>query len=338
MSPSRIAAGRRRAARAISPWPPHRPASAPSPPTRRRGRAECTGARDSTPQQRLRPARVTAKAPASARSAARRRARPVPRSMCRRQGKHAPITAAGRSGQADRAATSARRFQCRLDGGDWSDCCQSPYPAGRDSPPGPHHLRGPRLQPRSGRAAPPPSHTWRRVAPARLDAPRRRRSSRSRSRSPPQDPEATSTRRPAASRSAVRVTNPNDVAIEVTASASRSPATRRGCPAENFELDPAGVSPDRRRCRARRTARSTCPPRPRRRRSGCSTCRSNRTPAAGAEIPTSSSAARRTDEAPVSQPRWPRVLSPPSRSRSAAALSPTSRATASAPPRPRSRN
>jgi hypothetical protein len=141
--------------------------------------------------------------------------------------------------------TPSRRFQCRLDGGDWEPC-GSPYRL-TGLAPGPHRLAV-RVFNRENRAGEPTAASWRQTSPPAADPPP----------APPAPAEPAEPRRFSIEALAepedlypgfpptvipVRITNPNQAPIEVTALSVAIGEAPAGCAAENFELTPAGVSP-----------------------------------------------------------------------------------------------
>jgi hypothetical protein len=149
--------------------------------------------------------------------------------------------------------TSSRRFQCRVDGEKWSDC-RSPYGL-TDLAPGSHHFVVRALN-REERTGEPAAFDWRQttvpaLAAQEVAAPPAPAAPAPSEAVEPQRFSVEALRDPADLYPGlaplpipVRVTNPNDVAIEVTAltaAIGEAPAT---CTAENFELTPAALSPD----------------------------------------------------------------------------------------------
>ncbi|MBS1878718.1 MAG: hypothetical protein JST31_04340 [Actinobacteria bacterium] len=142
--------------------------------------------------------------------------------------------------------TSSRRFQCRLDGGGWKGC-RSPYRLSGLTP-GSHRFAV-RVFNREGRVGEPTNFEWRQSAPEPASAPA----------PPPVAPPVPTApeqfsivalQNPedlypglAPTPIPLRVTNANDVAIEVTAITAAIGAAPASCGAANFELTPAGVSP-----------------------------------------------------------------------------------------------
>ena len=143
--------------------------------------------------------------------------------------------------------TSSRHFQCRVDGETWSDC-QSPYQL-TDLSLGSHHFAV-RVFNREERAGEPVAVDWRQTVPAL--APQHVAAL------PAQDEEVepkqftiAALHNPedlypglAPTPIPLEVTNPNDVAIEVTAISAAVGEAPAQCSAENFALTPAGLSPE----------------------------------------------------------------------------------------------
>jgi hypothetical protein len=142
---------------------------------------------------------------------------------------------------------SPRHFQCRIDGEAWSDC-QSPHRL-TDLAPGSHHFAV-RVFNREDRAGEPAAHEWRQTAPAVAPQQVAAPPAQGKEGEPkqftivalqnPQDlyPGLAPTPIP------VEVTNPNDAPIEVTTITVAIDAPPDSCGAENFELTPAGLSPE----------------------------------------------------------------------------------------------
>jgi hypothetical protein len=145
--------------------------------------------------------------------------------------------------------TSTRRFQCRVDGSDWS-ACRSPYRL-TGLVPGSHGFAV-RVFNRENRAGEPVAISWQQIAVAATSSPP----------SPPPAPPKPD--EPVAPKQfsiealeepenlypgfppttiPVRIANPNSVPIEVTALSVAIGEAPAGCTTENFELTPAGVSP-----------------------------------------------------------------------------------------------
>ena len=143
--------------------------------------------------------------------------------------------------------TSSRRFQCRLDGGEWSDC-RSPYRL-TSLAPGSHRFAV-RVFNREGRVGEPAIADWRQIVP---DTPAPPGPATPLAEAPAFEPQQFSIlalRDPenlypglAPTPIPVRVTNPNDVPIEVTAISVAVGEAPAECSAANFELTPAGLSP-----------------------------------------------------------------------------------------------
>lgn len=137
----------------------------------------------------------------------------------------------GRSGTAGPGAPVVRwrRFECRLDGGDWESCTSPRRLA--DLEPGDHAFAVRALN-RRGRHGPAAHYEWRQLAPQRftidLLGP------------PPDDLMPGEPAQPLP----LRIANPNDAPIEVTAIAVAIATEAPNCPSEpNFELTPSSVSP-----------------------------------------------------------------------------------------------
>ncbi|MGD9735849.1 MAG: hypothetical protein AB7V58_09620 [Solirubrobacterales bacterium] len=263
MSPSRIAAGRRRAARVLIALAaasacigaavafaatrssgvqpglaeqrtvPQSPAAGPDAPH----------GKDSPPamERPLRPRLIETPPGSTAASDVQFRFRVQPRKL------PAPSTPPVEPGQPSPADTSIRHFQCRVDGEAWSDC-QSPYRLTKLAP-GSHRFAV-RVFNREERAGEPATYDWRQttlpaLAPPQIAAPPAREEGVE-----PQRFTVAALRDPedlypglAPTPIPVRVTNPNDVAIEVTAITVGIAAAPASCGSENFELSPAGLSP-----------------------------------------------------------------------------------------------
>jgi hypothetical protein len=139
------------------------------------------------------------------------------------------------------APGSTRRFQCRVDGSNWSEC-RSPYRLSGLAP-GSHHFAV-RVFNREERAGEASGFDWRQTAPEAAAAP----PSRTEAIEPKPfsivalaDPEGLYPGL-APTPIPIRVTNPNDVAIEVTKISVTIGEAPASCPAENFELTAAGAS------------------------------------------------------------------------------------------------
>lgn len=142
-------------------------------------------------------------------------------------------------------AKSKRRFQCRLDGGGW-ESCSSPRRLGNLAPGG--HLFAVRAFNRADRPGPTVSYSWRQAA-AGAPAPV----------SHPEPVPEQGDPKPFAIEAQgeledlypgyppqqvpVLISNPNPVPIEVTSITIAIVGDSPDCPAENFELSPASVSP-----------------------------------------------------------------------------------------------
>jgi hypothetical protein len=144
--------------------------------------------------------------------------------------------------------TSTRRFQCRVDGGDWA-ACRSPYRLAGLAP-GSHRFAV-RVFNRENRVGEPVAVSWQQI-------PRPRTSSPTAAAPPAQPDEAAAPKQFSIEALEapedlfpgfpptlipVRITNPNSVPIEVTALNVAIGEAPAGCAAENFELTAAGVSP-----------------------------------------------------------------------------------------------
>jgi hypothetical protein len=153
------------------------------------------------------------------------------------------------------AQTASRRFQCRFDGDQWSEC-QSPYRLAGLAP-GSHHfaVRAFNREERAGEAV---GFDWRQTPPPDL-APARSAEPPARDETAPEQNEEVEARpfsivalrEPKdlypglpATPIPVRVSNPNEVALEVTAIAVAIGDAPADCPAENFALSPASASPE----------------------------------------------------------------------------------------------
>ncbi len=124
-------------------------------------------------------------------------------------------------------AKPRRRFQCRYDGGEWRSC-SSPLRLGA-VPAGEHGLSV-RALTRSGRAGATASYSWRQVDPKPIAIS---------ASDPVEDLYPGFPPQPLA----VTVTNPNDVPVEVTRLTVDLAAAPSSCPAENFRLTAAALSP-----------------------------------------------------------------------------------------------
>jgi hypothetical protein len=140
-------------------------------------------------------------------------------------------------GSSGEAATSKRRFQCRLDGGDWVGC-SSPYALGNLALG--NHAFAVRAFNRANRPGPAVSYSWQQAArpvpavdgasmPFTIEA-----AGELEDLFPGYPPQPVP----------LLITNPNSVPIEVTSITVAITADPPGCPAENFALSPAGVSPE----------------------------------------------------------------------------------------------
>ena len=263
MPPSRIAAGRRRAARALTAlavatacigavvaYAATRPNGAQPGLGEQRAVQQPSGAggpggKGAPPRRERLPRARLIEAPSETTSSSevqfRFHVRPRQRSV--------PTPAPAEPGQPP-LRTSSRHFQCRLDRERWSDC-QSPYRL-TDLAPGSHRFAV-RAFNREERAGEPADFEWQQsvaalapaTAPPQVAAP------------PPADEEVEpkqfsiiALRDPedlypglAPTPIPVRVTNPNDVPIAVTAIRVAIGDPPASCGAENFELTAAGLSP-----------------------------------------------------------------------------------------------
>jgi hypothetical protein len=143
--------------------------------------------------------------------------------------------------------TSSRRFQCRIDGEEWSDC-QSPYRL-TGLAPGSHHFAV-RVFNREDRVGEPADFDWRQTVPALAPQQIAASPAQVEEGEPMQftivsldDPEnlypgLAPTPIP------VQVVNPNDAPIEVTAITVAIEDPPDNCGVGNFELSPAGLSPE----------------------------------------------------------------------------------------------
>lgn len=253
MSPSRIAAGRRAAralialaaaaacAGAALAYAASRPSGAPQglgenravqqPP----GSGPAGGGAPPSRERLLRPRLIEAPAETTAESDPQFRFHVPPR--------RPPATAPPPGQPQQGAQSSSRRFQCRLDGEGWSEC-SSPHRL-TGLAPGSHRFAV-RVFNREERAGEPVDFAWRQTAAATVAPP---------APSEPvelepkpfsivalQEPENLYPGLPPTP-IPVRIDNPNEVAIEVTAVSVAVGAAPAACPAENFELIPAGASP-----------------------------------------------------------------------------------------------
>lgn len=157
----------------------------------------------------------------------------------------APAPEPEESGQPGR--TSSRRFQCRLDGEDWSECRSPRRLTGLV--PGSHHFAV-RVFNREGRAGEAVDYEWRQTPPAIAVAPGTAVPVAAGEAVEPQPFSIVALRQPEnlypglpPTAIPVRIANPNDVAIEVTEIAVAVREAPANCRAENFELTPAGASP-----------------------------------------------------------------------------------------------
>ena len=142
--------------------------------------------------------------------------------------------------------TSSRHFQCRVDGEAWSDC-QSPYRL-TDLEPGSHHFAV-RVFNREERVGEPTAVDWRQTVPVTIAPQQVAAPSAPDHEVKPQQFTIVALHNPedlypglAPTPIPVSVTNPNDVPIEVTAISAAVSEAPPECSAENFELTPAGVS------------------------------------------------------------------------------------------------
>jgi hypothetical protein len=145
--------------------------------------------------------------------------------------------------------TSLRRFQCRIDGSDWGDC-SSPYLLSGLAP-GSHRFAV-RAFNREGRAGETADFSWQQTQPAMADAPARAEATQPETKPEPRPQQFSIAAleqpedllpgfppRPIP----VRISNPNPVAIEVTALSVAIGEAPADCGAENFQLQPASASP-----------------------------------------------------------------------------------------------
>jgi len=142
--------------------------------------------------------------------------------------------------------TSSRRFQCRVDGETWSDC-RSPYQL-TNLAPGSHHFAV-RVFNREERAGEPAAVDWRQTVPATITPQQVAAPVAPDHETEPKQFTIVALHNPedlfpglAPTPIPVRVTNPNDVAIDVTAISAAVGEAPPECSAANFELTPAGLS------------------------------------------------------------------------------------------------
>jgi hypothetical protein len=121
---------------------------------------------------------------------------------------------------------SRRRFQCRYDGGAWQ-ACSSPHRLSAVRP-GPHSFAV-RILARTGRAGPAAAYSWQQTEPKPIAI---------EAAGPAEDlhPGFPAQVLP------VRISNPNDVPVEVTRLTVELPADPPSCPPNSFELTPSSVS------------------------------------------------------------------------------------------------
>lgn len=138
---------------------------------------------------------------------------------------HLPASALTPAGETQH---SRRRFQCRYDGGAWR-ACSSPHGLGA-VPPGPHFFAV-RILARSGRVGPAATYSWAQAEPKPIAI---------EAAGPAEDlhPGFPAQVLP------VRVSNPNDVPVEVTSLTAELPAGPPSCPPNGFELKPSNASAD----------------------------------------------------------------------------------------------
>ncbi|HEX7278354.1 MAG TPA: hypothetical protein VF255_01915 [Solirubrobacterales bacterium] len=126
------------------------------------------------------------------------------------------------------AQRSPRQFECRYDGGPWRECSSPHRLDGLSS--GPHSFAV-RALTRSGRTGTATSHSWVRLEPKPIAI---------------EAVGAVEDLHPGfpAQSLPVRISNPNDVPVQVTKLMVELGAAPANCSSENFELTPAGISPD----------------------------------------------------------------------------------------------
>ncbi|HST68077.1 MAG TPA: hypothetical protein VLI94_00275 [Solirubrobacterales bacterium] len=135
-----------------------------------------------------------------------------------------PSSSPAPAGEAQR---SPRKFQCRYDGGAWREC-SSPHRLDALAT-GPHSFAV-RALARSGRPGAAASHSWVQLEPKPIAI---------------EAAGAIEDLYPGfpAQPLPVRISNPNDVPVQVTRLTVELGADPATCPGENFKLTPAGVSP-----------------------------------------------------------------------------------------------
>ncbi len=124
------------------------------------------------------------------------------------------------------AQRSRRHFQCRYDGGAWQTC-GSPHRLGAVKP-GPHSFAV-RILSRAGKVGPAAAYSWTQVEPKPIAI---------EAVGPSEDlyPGFPAQAQP------VRISNPNDVPVEVTSLTVELPTELPGCPANSFDLTPSSAS------------------------------------------------------------------------------------------------
>lgn len=125
----------------------------------------------------------------------------------------------------NRAERPLRQFQCRHDGGPWQDCGS---PRRLSLPTGSHSVAV-RALAHTGQPGPVASYSWTQLEPKPIAI------------EPVGSIEDLHPGFPTQSLPVV-VSNPNDVPVEVTRLTVELPTDPPSCPAENFELIPAGIS------------------------------------------------------------------------------------------------
>jgi hypothetical protein len=132
-----------------------------------------------------------------------------------------------------------RRFQCRIDGGDWI-ACSSPHRLAGLAP-GDHSFAV-RAFTRDGRSGPAAAHAWRQLERSPERAPGPLNPMPFSIESQATDFEDLYPGHPA-QQLPVLISNPNPVAIEVTSLAVAIAGDPADCPPDNFALTPSSVSP-----------------------------------------------------------------------------------------------